>query len=573
MLDPVQDATFWTDGSIFEDLLAGPGRQPYEWPMEDVQQNGINENKQLLSLHELTPEPDPSLLMPMQQLFEGGFQEFYPQGEGSEMAMQEMDMAAFFQMQAQAASWNRRGNQKEESWRRDRERWYSNNQWYRQPTSKDDPPYKAAKAGKELRTLLDFYYEPFNLQHNKFMLELIMTKVGMPRQALLSKNTLAELRFDLEELKGLNRLYSCFERVEYGHCKMVALDDPEGAGFKLQRHWIKPGQSGPSVDFHLTNLRFMRSGEFMLRKLAEVRSFNVKEDVDVEGLFARFMSAPVDMEEAPKNKFVIASLNCSGVRERSLAEESLQSMEGRIRRQVMLYQPDLICIQGLDPWQGRVGFGLASSLMETGYQVAASGGEPSETSTIFYHEKRFELVSSARGLAVADLKFLQADAPTLRVACIRAEVPPSIDLQKLLNHEAKALVVVADCLPIGGAEILHMVQELAELRSAYRELAKEEVYAPVGKWDPVAGCQRAEQIGPTLDGSSGLLKLHSPDCILYSGAVDAIATLAGHSPMYITTMGAEEASAQFPTFRMPLLSVFQWRPSPQDHEDRQQAES
>lgn len=504
MLDPVQDATFWTDGSIFEDLLAGPGRQPYEWPMEDVQQNGTNENKQLLSLHELTPEPDPSLLMPMQQLFEGGFQEFYPQGEGSEMAMQEMDMAAFFQMQAQAASWNRRGNQKEESWRRDRERWYSNNQWYRQPTSKDDPPYKAAKAGKELRTLLDFYYEPFNLQHNKFMLELIMTKVGMPRQALLSKNTLAELRFDLEELKGLNRLYSCFERVEYGHCKMVALDDPEGAGFKLQRHWIKPGQSGPSVDFHLTNLRFMRSGEFMLRKLAEVRSFNVKEDVDVEGLFARFMSAPVDMEEAPKNKFVIASLNCSGVRERSLAEESLQSMEGRIRRQVMLYQPDLICIQGLDPWQGRVGFGLASSL---------------------------------------------------------------------LNHEAKALVVVADCLPIGGAEILHMVQELAELRSAYRELAKEEVYAPVGKWDPVAGCQRAEQIGPTLDGSSGLLKLHSPDCILYSGAVDAIATLAGHSPMYITTMGAEEASAQFPTFRMPLLSVFQWRPSPQDHEDRQQAES
>ena len=28
--------------------------------------------------------------------------------------------------------------------------------------------------------------------------------------------------------------------------------------------------------------------------------------------------------------------------------------------------------------QLEVGFGLASSLMETGYQVAASGGEPSE---------------------------------------------------------------------------------------------------------------------------------------------------------------------------------------------------
>jgi hypothetical protein len=33
----------------------------------------------------------------------------------------------------------------------------------------------------------------------------------------------------------------------------------------------------------------------------QVRSFNVKEDVDVEGLFARFMSAPVDMEEAARH--------------------------------------------------------------------------------------------------------------------------------------------------------------------------------------------------------------------------------------------------------------------------------
>lgn len=24
-----------------------------------------------------------------------------------------------------------------------------------------------------------------------------------------------------QELKGLNRLYSCFERVEYGHCKAL----------------------------------------------------------------------------------------------------------------------------------------------------------------------------------------------------------------------------------------------------------------------------------------------------------------------------------------------------------------
>ena len=32
--------------------------------------------------------------------------------------------------------------------------------------------------------------------------------------------------------------------------------------------------------------------------MLQVRSFNVKEDVDVEDLIARFMSAPTDMEEA-----------------------------------------------------------------------------------------------------------------------------------------------------------------------------------------------------------------------------------------------------------------------------------
>lgn len=553
-MDPNQDGSLWPDGSVFE-VDAGPGRQP-EWiedNAEDTEQSEQRQAKQLLTLHELTPEPDPNLLM--QQYFQSSFQEFH-------LGNLEMDMPAFFDMQASQPAWT--GYQKDEAWRWDRERRYYNRPSTYQPTSRDDPPQKAAKAGKELRALLDFYFEPFNLQHNKFMLDLILAKVGAtfepgkvgerPRQALLSKNTLAELRFDVEELKGLNRLYAGFERLEYGRCEMVALDDPGGAGFKVKRRWAK---TGTPVEFHFDNLRYTTSGEFMMRKLAEVRSFQAKEEVDLDELLSHFMTPPGEEKEAPKDKFSIVSLNCSGVRERSVPEESLQSTEGRIRRQIMLYPADIICIQGLDPWTGPVGFRLASSLMEFGYQVAAHSGHVEKCNTVFFHEKCFELVSTAFVVASADLKFLEADGPTIRVACIRAQVPPSLDFRQLLDQEqAKALVIVADCEALGGTAVLHTVQELAEMRSAYRELAKEEVSTPLGQYDPLASCQRAVTIGP-----SQLLKLHRPDCMLYNGAIDAVATLAGHSAMYLATLSAEEASAQLPTLRMPLLSVFQLKDS------------
>ena len=547
-MDPNQDGHLWPDGSVFE-VDAGPGRQPYEW-IEDTEQSEQRQAKQLLTLHELTPEPDPSLLM--QQYFQSSFQEFH-------LGNLEMDMPAFFDMQASQPAWT--GYQKDEvgtieqhNWRRDRQRWYnrpSSNSY--QPTSRDDPPQKAAKVGKELRALLEFYFEPFNLQHNKFMLDLILAKVGEPRQALLSKNTMAEIRFDAEDLKGLNRLYDKFQSLDYGRCEMVALDDPGGAGFKVKRRWAK---TGTPLEFPCENLRYTTSGEFMMRKLAELRSFQAREEVDLDGLLKHFMTPPSQEKEALKDKFAIVSLNCSGVRERRVPEESLQSTEGRIKRQIMLYQADIICIQGLDPWTGPVGVRLASSLMESGYKVAAHSGQAEKCNTVFFHEKRFELVSTAFGVASADLKFLE-DGPTIRVACIRAQVPPSLDFRQLMDQEqATALVIVADCEALGGTAVLHTVQELAEMRSAYRELSKEEVSTPVGQYDPLASCQRAVKIG-----SSQLLKLHRPDCILYNGAIDAIATLAGHSAMYLATLSAEEASAQLPTLRMPLLSVFQLKDS------------
>eukprot|EP00913_Durusdinium_trenchii_P009257 g8699.t2 len=120
------------------------------------------------------------------------------------------------------------------------------------------------------------------------------------------------------------------------HCtpQIAPLDDPAGAGFKVQRRWAKEGNR--TAEFALKNLRFTKMGELVAMCSAEVRSFEAAPRVDLEGLVTYFIGMGMEKAEAPKNKFSVVSLNCKAVRENSLPEEAVQQMEGRIRRQAML---------------------------------------------------------------------------------------------------------------------------------------------------------------------------------------------------------------------------------------------
>jgi len=51
-------------------------------------------------------------------------------------------------------------------------------------------------------------------------------------------------------------------------------------------------------EFHCENLRYTTSGEFMMRKLAELRSFQAREEVDLDGLLKHFMTPPSQEKEA-----------------------------------------------------------------------------------------------------------------------------------------------------------------------------------------------------------------------------------------------------------------------------------
>ncbi|CAE7598819.1 naa50 [Symbiodinium natans] len=85
--------------------------------------------------------------------------------------------------------------------------------WYNRPkqvVNPDEPPPKATKAGRELRALLDFYFEPFNLQHNKYLLDLVLLKLGNAppkRKARWSVNHLAEMKMTFEDF-GVGKIIS-----------------------------------------------------------------------------------------------------------------------------------------------------------------------------------------------------------------------------------------------------------------------------------------------------------------------------------------------------------------------------
>lgn len=51
-------------------------------------------------------------------------------------------------------------------------------------------------------------------------------------------------------------------------------------------------------EFPCQNLRYTTSGEFMMRKLAELRSFQAREDVDLDGLLKHFMTPPSQEKKA-----------------------------------------------------------------------------------------------------------------------------------------------------------------------------------------------------------------------------------------------------------------------------------
>lgn len=95
-----------------------------------------------------------------------------------------------------------------------RDHWDGHDHKYGNGTRYDATPAKAARVAQQLRQLLDFYFEPFNLQHNRYLLDLLARKLGQPaKPGPWLADTLLDFRFTFNDLKGLGRIAAALGKI------------------------------------------------------------------------------------------------------------------------------------------------------------------------------------------------------------------------------------------------------------------------------------------------------------------------------------------------------------------------
>jgi len=321
-----------------------------------------------------------------------------------------------------------------------------------------------------------------------------------------------------------------------------------------------------SVLGELKHLQWGNQGGYLyLREPPEVRSFVAGESSlhslhpEVVGAALRYLASTREQcGQAPARMVSILSYSLVDV----LADASPkgQASHGRLKRQLLLHNSDIICIQGLEP--NGIGEGLLQTLVDDGYSYASAmegvpGTAAVEANTIFWSTNRWQVVNKMEcGAALAvDLQPLEDTSVVLRAICMRPAVPTTADtgFAPLFadRQDGNPVVVCADLSLLGGAEGYSMIEELADLLSVMVEITGEELAAPLGAYSPEGGME-----GVAAE-ASFLNRLHRPDSLLFAGMVPIVA-LSGHTKQYLRTLDSEVLPQQFPAFRAPIVAAFDW---------------
>ncbi|CAE8610323.1 unnamed protein product, partial [Polarella glacialis] len=122
------------------------------------------------------------------------------------------------------------------------------------------------------------------------------------------------------------------------------------------------------------------SGQLTLKSFFEVRIFVAVNGALPADVFPAAVSGQVStlweqQSQAPGRILSIIGLNLGTELEKSFDEHQAQQYQGQLKRQLMLFRSDLICLQGLNPLTGCVGEVIAAALKDEGfdYAWAASG--------------------------------------------------------------------------------------------------------------------------------------------------------------------------------------------------------
>jgi len=403
----------------------------------------------------------------------------------------------------------------------------------------DKKPVSSARGCQTLRQLLDFYFEPFTLQHNRYLLDLVAKHLGPPQDAgPWLQRDLKKFQFSLDDLMGLGRISSALTKIRGG---------------------VKEASESDVWD-QLKHLVRSSNGSFKLRVPPEVRSFVGAGCIDARKVadVTKYMTA--SREERGHAVSGVVTVMSYSVREAAsdLSADG-QKRQAQLKRQLLVYRTDVVCLQGLSN-EGPASQ-LASALAEEGYASSHSQSMHPPLA-VFWDRSRWELMSSQEeeGAVAVNLRPFEDKKTVIRFVCLAPTVPQLIATEGMPTipgsnpctnkPDSTALVVCADLSSLGGAEGALLVNELAGLESAMCDIFGSELLAPLPATDPKAG-----------DVAHRLRNFRQPDSILYQGLV-AAAGLSGHTEGYLATLPSEELATQFPASRLPLVAAFDWRMKP-----------
>ncbi|CAE8634405.1 unnamed protein product, partial [Polarella glacialis] len=302
-----------------------------------------------------------------------------------------------------------------------------------------------ARAVTALRQLLDFYFEPFTLQHNRYLLDLVSKCIGAPKQKgpWLSKELLG-FSFAFDDLSGLGRITNALSKLR-----------------------MSPGD----LCHELANLKHVicdADGRLQLRSKLELRSFVAAPGAPQQEMAAytvRYMaSAREQRGQAPPGMVSILSYALADVI--SDQSPSGQQRQARVKRQLLVHHTDLICLQGVDAYG--CGASLAAGLTEEGYGFACARDGKGEANSIFWDRSRWELLGqeACAGALSVVLQPFEDYAIRVRAVCFQAKVPglSNPSLRDLFGASDPAglgpLIACTDLSALGGAEAAGIVEEL-----------------------------------------------------------------------------------------------------------------
>jgi len=375
----------------------------------------------------------------------------------------------------------------------------------------------AIRVAAVFRGMLDHFFGPFALQHNRHILEVIDEQLASSRGV--------QGPWEAQELRA----------VVFGAKDLTNLDARISA---LLAQLPPSARACLGSLFSTKHLHSDGRDHWLLCKPPEVRR-------------------PVKVACSTSNNLEEISVLSHSVK--GALQDATPSGAGRRRRlavELREHFASIICLQGFDADADCQD--LVAGLVGTWYDFCTTRSTDGEANTIFWDRRRWTRVSSYKNGSLLALDLAchtdslqssplldksETTPPVLRVVCVRPTVEDCCATRTPwsdLDFWQLPLVVCGDFAALGGAEgAASFIPALDGLHSAAVEALGEEIASP----------------GKVAGEAFRLRQVWRPSAVFYHGLC-LTSFLCGHTEGYLSALSDYDLEEQFPAGRLPLFATF-----------------